>query len=458
MPPDLRRLLGWLPNPWRTATSLRAQLAQIEIEHARLAAEVEAHRQVAAELRASSDTLERAVAERTAELQQAHERLRTLYDAMAAGVLVQGPNGEILEANRAAAIILGRTMEALRGRNTHEPIWKITREDGSELSLAEHPGARALLTRQPVREIIIGVTRADGQHRWVQVDSVPRFDATGEPVEVVSSLIDVTARKQAELALRESEARLHSILGSIDDVVWSVSPAYELLYLNRAAERLYGRPAAAFFTNRYLWHDVIHPDDRERFPRDVEALIAGGSFEVEHRIVQPDDTVRWVVTRGWVVRDAAGAPLRLDGVVTDVTHRRERETLSAAREAAGAADVLDPAAIAMLRELHRPGHPDPLGAAIGLFLANEPPRLATLRAAVADGDAAAVQRAAHQFKGSAGTMGAGEVMALSQGLEQLARGGTLAGAEELMGALESALARACVALERLRDQEALYSS
>ncbi|MCI0409889.1 MAG: PAS domain-containing protein, partial [Acidobacteria bacterium] len=128
--------------------------------------------------------------------------------------------------------------------------------------------------------------------------------------------------------------RLDSILGSLDEVVWSLSPkSYELLYLNPAAERLYGRKVADYFADKDLWLQSIHPEDRERMVSALSALLTHGILELEYRIVRPDGEVRWVRDRGRVIPGDCGEIVRLGGVVTDITDQKYAQELeSRARE------------------------------------------------------------------------------------------------------------------------------
>lgn len=156
------------------------------------------------------------------------------------------------------------------------------------------------------------------RQRWFAA-RVTRFPGEG-PVRAVIVHENITQRTLAEMALRRSEQRLDSILASLDDVVWSLSPdTYELLYLNPAAERLYGYPVRDFFAHRNLWLDVIHADDRERVVANLPEFLKRGACELEYRVVRPDGSVRWVRDRGQVIHDDAGRVVRLDGIVTDVT-------------------------------------------------------------------------------------------------------------------------------------------
>jgi diguanylate cyclase (GGDEF)-like protein/PAS domain S-box-containing protein len=130
-------------------------------------------------------------------------------------------------------------------------------------------------------------------------------------------------RRQAETALQDSEARLAQILQSIDSVVWSVTiNDRRLSYLNPAAERVYGQPVEAFYRNRNLWVDAIHPDDRQEVAKGAARLLETGYVNHRYRIVRPDGSVRWLDERARLRRSPTGHALQIDGVAIDVTEQR----------------------------------------------------------------------------------------------------------------------------------------
>lgn len=133
------------------------------------------------------------------------------------------------------------------------------------------------------------------------------------------------AERTAEL--HQAEQQLASILDSMHDVVWSVSPqTFEVLYVNPAAERVYGRSVDEFMDNPDLWIEAIHAADRNRVAQTFYPdLVRTGTATATYRIVRPDEQVRWVEDRGHVIRDAAGNVERLDGIITDITERRQAE-------------------------------------------------------------------------------------------------------------------------------------
>lgn len=116
------------------------------------------------------------------------------------------------------------------------------------------------------------------------------------------------------------------------------------------------------------------------------------------------------------------------------------------------APVLDPAVIETLRQLTPPGEPDVLDEILGLFLADVPGRIARLRAAWQDGDAGAVQRSAHSLKGSAGNIGATQLLAVCTQLDEHGRLGDLAKLPPLVESLDAEYGRVEAEIQRLIKQ------
>ena len=160
-------------------------------------------------------------------------------------------------------------------------------------------------------------------------------------------------RVQAEqTAQSESEERLNSILNSLDDIVWSQSAAtFEVLYLNPAAERIYGRSVAEFMADPELWLRVIHPEDAEQVLSFFPSILEAGAYEFDYRILRPSGEIRWLHDRGRTVHDATGAPIRIDGIATDITERKRAEDEQEERR--GQMEVIRMQE-ALLRELSTP--------------------------------------------------------------------------------------------------------
>ncbi|WP_334188354.1 EAL domain-containing protein [Noviherbaspirillum sp.] len=132
------------------------------------------------------------------------------------------------------------------------------------------------------------------------------------------------ARVKADQALIETEQKLAGILDSIDNIVWSASST-EFLYINAVAERIYGRPLADFYRNRDTWFSAIHPHDQPKVRAALEKLRRRGALVHEYRIVRPDGSIRWLEDKTKAVYDSAGRLLRIDGVASDISERKNYE-------------------------------------------------------------------------------------------------------------------------------------
>ncbi|WP_158590465.1 putative bifunctional diguanylate cyclase/phosphodiesterase [Noviherbaspirillum cavernae] len=185
--------------------------------------------------------------------------------------------------------------------------------------------AAAKLLREGMALFEVTQQQADGTLMPVEV-SARAIDFEGKRfVQLICR--DISERKQSELALLESQNRLNSILESILDIVWSVSPDFSRLnYINQSIEQITGYPVSAFETDPRRWLTMIHEDDR---PHVEEALHALGpdhaACEAEFRIRRQDRELRWLHCRAHLVVDADGTPQRIDGVATDVTQRKATE-------------------------------------------------------------------------------------------------------------------------------------
>ena len=133
---------------------------------------------------------------------------------------------------------------------------------------------------------------------------------------------EIIERRQVTQLLKESEERLHNILNSLEEVVWSVDrDTRELKFLNLAAHKVYGRPATKILQNPALRLEVVHPEDRDRVTEAFQKLEQHNSIDVEYRILQPDGQVRWLWERSKIVKDE-NEKVRLDGIICDITERK----------------------------------------------------------------------------------------------------------------------------------------
>lgn len=152
---------------------------------------------------------------------QSEARYRTLYKTVSGGIVVQDLNGKIIEANDAACELLGLTVDQMKGRTSMDPRWHAIHEDGSPFPGDDHPAMVTLRTGKPQRNVVMGVYNPnDGAYRWIQINSDPIFDPdTGKVISVMATFVDITAQKNLQQKLRDSEKKYYSLFYAMNEGV-----------------------------------------------------------------------------------------------------------------------------------------------------------------------------------------------------------------------------------------------
>jgi rsbT co-antagonist protein RsbR len=137
----------------------------------------------------------------------------------------------------------------------------------------------------------------------------------------------LAASEQREKALRESEQRFRLMHEGSDDGGWDWDLATGESYLSPSWYRLVGCEVGELPGNVDSWVRLVHPDDAPRVNQAIEDYFAGrrATYEIEYRILHKSGKWRWIVSRGKVVRDESGKPMRMTGTLTDITRRKDAE-------------------------------------------------------------------------------------------------------------------------------------
>src|SRR5688500_16156755 len=194
------------------------------------------------------------------------------------------------------------------------------------LVAAEHEAA----FRELIRRVAAGEERAlefeivgiKGTRRWLETQAVPLPDATGRRKLVLGITRDITARKAAESALRQSEERFRRTFELAGSGFAHLSLERRFLRVNRKLCEILGYAESELIGRQV--QDVSHPDDVARTSAERERLYAGeiGSLSLEKRYVRKDGSVVWAALTLALERDAQGAPLYEIAVYDDITARK----------------------------------------------------------------------------------------------------------------------------------------
>lgn len=158
--------------------------------------------------------------------------------------------------------------------------------------------------------------KADGTYAYILDQGHTAYNSAGRPVRTIGSIIDITQSKDAEQALKESDARFRHLLDILPHMAWTASPQGKVLYFNENWYSFTGmRPGQTDG-----WVNVIHPEDSAMaLTAWHQAVASGEPFEVEYRIRHHlDGTYRWFLERGQPMRDAGGKVTIWMGTYTDI--------------------------------------------------------------------------------------------------------------------------------------------
>lgn len=164
----------------------------------------------------------------------------------------------------------------------------------------------------------------DGTVKYLDSIGEPVLSASGELVEVVATQIDVTERKRAEQALRDSEYKLRQIIDTVPGLIWSNEPGGEPSHVNQSMLDYSGMQFEDF--KQRGWEEFVHPDD---FPETVEAFYhaieTGTSYEGVFRLRRADGEFRWHRARCQPLRDQQGRIIQWYGLSVDVDEAKKAE-------------------------------------------------------------------------------------------------------------------------------------
>ena len=241
-------------------------------------------------------------------------KYQRLVSDMPVGLLVQGPQSEILMSNHMALEFLGLSEDQLLGKTSLDPDWNVIHEDGSQFPGPTHPVPQAIATRQPVRDTVMGVFRPITADRiWLAVNAVPQLNEDGEVCRVICTFVDITERKRAEDAMRAGEERYRNLFNNSDVCMFRTKlDGGEILEFNDKYLQLLGRTNDEFRHKPSLavWLD---PKRREEMVRQL--LAEGQVKNYEFDLVNASGETRHCITSVKLFREVG----ILEGSILDLT-------------------------------------------------------------------------------------------------------------------------------------------
>ena len=258
------------------------------------------------------DITERKRVEQT--LRASDQRYLALFEYAPDGILIADCQSFYIDANPSMCRMLGYSRDELIGLHASDIV--------APAEIGHIRAALTLIVETPDYHREWQFRRKDGSMFLADVIATAMPDGN-----LLAMVRDVTERNQAEATLRRSEERVKFALQNANIGIWDMDYVSGVLQWSDVMETQYGLPPGTFGGTYEAFVERIHPEDRAAVIEAIEsATKLGSDFNVVHRTIRPDGTLRWLSGAGRTLLDEDGQPLRAVGISQDVT---ERHTLEA---------------------------------------------------------------------------------------------------------------------------------
>ena len=260
-------------------------------------------------------------------LHESNERFRSLLQAVPVGLLLCGPSGEIRMCNHAAAELLGVSENQFLGRRSLDLAWRAIHEDGSPCEAKDRPISRAIATRQPVHNAVLGVFPTGNRDCiWLLTDVQPRLAPDGSITEVICSFSDITQQKRALNSVTAWKNRYDAAVRASGQILydWDVA-TNDVVYAGEYQKILgYSEDDLTGGLSRFM--ELVHPDDQAAVWEEIRRVIATKEpYRQEYRLRAKDGRYLLVKDQGYFYLDDGGNLIRMVGFISDITDPRRAE-------------------------------------------------------------------------------------------------------------------------------------
>jgi PAS domain S-box-containing protein/diguanylate cyclase (GGDEF)-like protein len=241
------------------------------------------------------------------------------FDNAPIGKALFNPDGEYVRVNRALCEMLGRAQHDLIGRRDQELTHPDDRQ--ADVDVAWDILAGKLDTHQCEKRFV----RPDGSVVWVLANLTFLRDEEGRPLSWVGQFQDITARRAAEAALRDSEERFRLAFDHAPIGIALVSPEGDWLRVNAPLCEMTGYAEDELLACTF--QDITHPDDLDADLEYLRQMLAGErrTYEMEKRYLRADGSVLWILLSVSLVRGDDGEPRYFVSQIQDIDARKRAQ-------------------------------------------------------------------------------------------------------------------------------------
>ncbi|WP_353571843.1 PAS domain S-box protein [Candidatus Albibeggiatoa sp. nov. BB20] len=257
-----------------------------------------------------------------AQLKVSEKRFRQLFEHAPIGIILVDSQGHFVQTNTMFQNICGYSAQEIK---------QLTYQNISCEKEYEH-------TKQQLFELQTGVLQSisdekrlvhkKGHSIWCNIAAVPVQDEQGNFQYVIASIEDITARRQAEEALRKSEERFELAMKGANDGLWDWLIDEGQLFLTTRWKEMLGYKNDQLENTIKQWYALIHPHDKDEMLANIQAYLGKSqpSYEHTYRMQHKNGSYLWILDRGIAVWDEkTGQPYRMVGTHMDLTEQKEAE-------------------------------------------------------------------------------------------------------------------------------------
>lgn len=246
------------------------------------------------------------------ELEKSFTERNTILESIGDAFFTLDKNWIVTYWNKQAEILLGNQREDVVGRN----LWDV------------FPGAVEL-------ESYVQYNKAVDTGENVHFDDYypvtnQWFEVSAYPSQYGLSVYfkDVSIRKEAEEAIRQTNERFEKVTEATNDAIWDWDIENDTLYRSHNFDKLFGIDAAKRISSNEFWKNYFDPKDTQNIINNINKAIYNKKtthWEMEYGIIRNNGSYAYVMDRGIIIRDAKGKAVRMIGAMTDITYRKEHE-------------------------------------------------------------------------------------------------------------------------------------